>query len=114
MDKKTFYRVCNPQTHQGLWYDFQGNFTGLIHNRFSYCANNALKMDYDPEIVGFLSATRTLEDLYQWFSLGDILRLQCDGWFVYEFESTNYKWYERFSHWVIKQDDSRVVRRIVF
>jgi hypothetical protein len=26
--KKTFYRVCHKDTLQGLWYDYQGNFTG--------------------------------------------------------------------------------------
>lgn len=29
--KKMFFRVCNPETEQGLWYDFKGNFTGFIH-----------------------------------------------------------------------------------
>jgi hypothetical protein len=30
MEKKSFYRVANHETQQGLWYDFQGNFTGLM------------------------------------------------------------------------------------
>lgn len=37
---KLFYRVCNHETEQGLWYSFNGNFTGLIHNEFNFCKNN--------------------------------------------------------------------------
>ena len=29
---KRFYRVSNVETQQGLWYNFNGEFTGLIHN----------------------------------------------------------------------------------
>lgn len=43
----TFYRVCNLETYQGLWYDYKGNFTGLIHNEFNFCANSELKMVWD-------------------------------------------------------------------
>jgi len=28
---KKYYRVCNKETLQGLWYDYKGNFTGLPH-----------------------------------------------------------------------------------
>ena len=31
--EKTFYRVANTETEQGLWYDFKGQFTGLIHSK---------------------------------------------------------------------------------
>ena len=41
-----FYRVCNISTKQGLWYDTQGEFTGLIHGDFNFCLNNQLKMVY--------------------------------------------------------------------
>ena len=61
-----FYRVCNTETEQGLWYDFKGNFTGLIHNDFNFCVNNKLEMGFDDELVGWLSATPDLETLYTW------------------------------------------------
>lgn len=63
MSKNKFYRVCHKETLQGLWYDYKGQFTGLIHNDFNFCANKDLEMDFDPEIVGWLSATDTLENL---------------------------------------------------
>jgi hypothetical protein len=44
MVNKTFYRVCNNDSLQGLWYNYDGTFTGLIHNEFNFCVNNELKM----------------------------------------------------------------------
>lgn len=107
-----YYRVCHEDTLQGLWYAYNGNFTGLIHDRFNFCANNQLKMDYDPEIVGWLSAVKELEDLWAWFTQSDIQALQKHGWFIHEFESSESKFYERFQHTIIKQDRSKVVRII--
>ena len=108
-NKKTFFRVCHKDTLQGLWYAFNGEFTGLIHTDFSFCQNNALRMDFDPEIVGWLSAVETLENLFFWFSELDIARLEQHGWFIHEFEAEDVKFYERFQHTIIKQDTSKVV-----
>jgi hypothetical protein len=110
--KKKFYRVCHKDTLQGLWYDYQGQFTGLIHEDFNFCVNNELRMDFDPEIVGWLSATETLEDLWRWFTKDDIQKLQDHGWFIHEFEAVDYKLYERFQHIIIKQDTSTVTKLI--
>jgi hypothetical protein len=74
---KTFYRVCNDESKQGLWYKYDGNFTGLIHQYpFNFCKNHDLKMDFDDQLVGWLSAVENLDDLYQWFTVEDIKRLQ--------------------------------------
>lgn len=70
--RKVFYRVCNHDTNQGLWYDYEGNFTGLIHDKFSWCQNSDLKMDYDSELCGYLSAVTSITDLFKWFSKEDI------------------------------------------
>jgi len=72
---KTFYRVSNTDTQQGLWYNFSGEFTGLIHNKFDFCLHKELKMDFDEELVGYLSATDSLETLWQWFPKDDIIKL---------------------------------------
>jgi hypothetical protein len=110
---KQFYRVCNEQTQQGLWYAFDGNFTGLIHDKFNFCKNNELKMDFDPELVGYLSATDELDTLYQWFTKEDILRLQQHGWFIYMYETEDYKFYDRFQHYVINQTNSKLIKKII-
>lgn len=49
---KQFYRVCNVETKQGLWYDQKGEFTGLIHTEFNFCTNSNLPMPYDENIRG--------------------------------------------------------------
>lgn len=108
----SFYRVCHVDTMQGLWYQFNGEFTGLIHDKFNFCANRDLKMDFDPEIVGWLSVVDTLEALYHWFTQDDIRKLQEHGWYIHEFESEDSKFYERFQHLIINQETSKVVRKI--
>lgn len=109
---KQFYRVCNTLTEQGLWYDFNGNFTGLIHNNFIFCKNNSLKMDFDPELVGWLSATDTLESLYNWFSKEDIIKLQTLGWCIHVYETDDYKFYDKFQHIIINQEKSKLINKI--
>lgn len=109
---KIYYRVCHKDTLQGLWYAFNGEFTGLIHNEFSFCKNTELKMDFDTELVGWLSAVDSLDKLYHWFTQDDIRKLQAHGWYVHEFEAEHTRFYERFQHLVIKQDTSKVVKII--
>lgn len=109
---KTFYRVCNEKTKQGLWYQSDGIFTGLIHDKFNFCANKDLKMDFDEELIGWLSAVKNLEDLWKWFTQEDIKELQKHGWFIYEYRAEDSKFYERFQHLVIKQNTSKAIRKI--
>ena len=109
---KRFYRVCNPASEQGLWYDFKGEFTGLIHDQFSFCQNSKLEMPFDDELVGWLSAVEKLDDLWQWFSRDDVIELQKHGWYIFEYEASEYKFYDKFQHTVIKQESSRPVCKI--
>lgn len=104
METKVFYRIGNVNTKQGLWYDYEGNYTGLIHNRFDFCSNSNLLMPYDPNIVGWLSTTDKLNDLFLWFTKEDIKNLEQFGYGITIFEATEYKIHE--NHWVIKQDNS--------
>jgi len=106
METKVFFRVNNIDTQQGLWYDQKGEFTGLIHDKFSFCQNTSLRMDFDSDIVGYVSVVETLEQLYAWFSKEDIFKLQEHGWFIHQYTSDDYKWYDRFSHYVMNQENS--------
>ena len=63
-------------------------------------------MPFDPEVVGWLSATDTLEDLFDWFSEEDILRLEEHGYSIALYEATEYKLHN--NHWVIKQNSSKL------
>lgn len=104
MRSKIFYRIGDNKTNQGLWYDFNGNFTGLIHKKYSFCESSKLPMPYDPSIIGWLSATDKLDILFLWFSKDEIKKLEEHGYGLNVYEATEYKLYE--NHWVIKQDSS--------
>lgn len=102
MSRKLYYRIAHEETQQGLWYDSKGNFTGLIHNEFNFCMNTNLPMPFDPDLVGWLSATDSLEDLFNWFSKEDIERLENHGWFITVYEAEKVKQYK--NHLVICQE----------
>lgn len=106
MESKLFYRVANVESQQGLWYDFNGEFTGLIHEKFKFCTNHKLPMPFTEELVGWLSATETLEELFFWFSEQDIARLEKFGFYITLYEATEYKRFE--NHWIVKQNSSTV------
>lgn len=109
---KTFYRVGNISNQQGLWYKPTGEFSGLIHNRFNFCKNNALEMPFDTELVGWLSATETIEDLFKWFTIDDIKRLESSNFLVLEYEASVYKEYHTkdYKHMVVCQNTSEFKR----
>ena len=110
---KKFYRVSNETTQQGLWYSFNGEFTGNIHKKFDFCKHRDLAMDFDEDLVGFISATPSLDELYLWFPKEDIIRLQKHGYYIHVFESNNHKFYERFQHQVIDQKSAKLIQKIV-
>ena len=113
MENKIFYRVSNIDTHQGLWYDTTGKFTGLIHTKFDFCANNTLQMEFDDSIVGYLSTAQSLDELYRWFTKEDILKLQQFNYFIHEYETKDFRFYDRFQHWLINQQNSVLTKRII-
>lgn len=110
---KRWYRVNHINTEQGLWYDFKGDFTGLIHNDYSFCSNSSLKMDFDPELVGYISAVESLDDLFKWFNKEDIAKLQDYGFFIHVYESEDSKFYEFYNHTVIKQETAKLLGRFI-
>lgn len=103
---KVFYRVAHINTKQGLWYNESGDFTGLIHTVFDFCKNKELQMPFDAEIVGFLSATDKLEDLFHWFTKEDIERLEMYGFYITVYAAENYKQYA--NHWLICEKTSTI------
>jgi hypothetical protein len=108
-----YYRVGTATEQQGLWYTPEGQFTGLIHTDYSFCKAAALQMPFDQELVGWLSATTTLEELFAWFSREEIQRLQLVGYYIYVYEAEHIKFYEPYKHFVIRQDTAKIVGRLV-
>lgn len=107
-----FYRI-GIETEQGLWYDKSGQFTGLIHNKYNWCNASKLQMPFDKEIVGYLSVADSLEHLYQWFSKEEILKFQKEGFFILEYLSNDFKFYEPYQHNVINQNSSIIHNHIL-
>lgn len=109
---RTFYRVNHYRTGQGLWYDFHGKFTGLIHDRFTFCASRHLPMEFDPSIVGWLSVTPTVEELEQWFPWSDQKELAKHGWYLHEYDvpDEHCRFYTPHQHWLIKQGEEKLMR----
>lgn len=105
--KDIYYRIAHKDTGQGVWYDWNGKFTGLIHDKLSFCSNNKLTMPYDNNIVGWISATRSLDDLFLWFTESDIKELEKHGWFITIYKSKKAKVYN--NHFVICQVTSNII-----
>ncbi len=109
---KLFYRI-GVESGQGLWYNNKGEFTGNIHtNEFSWLKASQLKMPFEEQLVNYLSVADSLEHLYQWFDREEIIRLQQIGFYVYEYQSNDYKFYDLYKHNVINANTSIITNRI--
>jgi len=109
---RKFFRLADTGNGgRGLWYASNGVFTGLIHTQFSFCTNSALEMPFDPELVGWLSAAETLDDLFHWFSREDIAELEKYGYRIAVYEATVYRTYK--NHWVVDQESSVLVETLL-
>lgn len=67
-------------------------------------------MPFDPDIAGWLSATETLDELFQWFSIEDIDKLEKYGYSICLYEASEYKYYK--NHWVINQKKSNLIETL--
>jgi hypothetical protein len=112
-EKRLFYRV-GVDTAEGLWYTPEGEFTGKIHNELNWLNASELEMPYDEEVIGYLSVVDDIEHLFQWFTEEEIIKLQELGFKVYEYEATDWKFYELYQHNLINQESSIIIRIIEF
>lgn len=101
--KKTFFRI-GTEDKEGLWYNNKGEHTGRIHSEFSFCNASKMEMPLDEKLVGFLSAAESMKDLFKWFTKEEIIKLQEKGFHVYEYESSDYKYYFNFKHYVFLEE----------
>ena len=101
---RIFYRIGHKDNSQGLWYDCNGNFTGLIHNVFNFCINKNLQMPFDKELIGWISATDSLDDLFNWFPIQDIIELEKHGYNICVYKAKKVKEYK--NHLVICKETS--------
>jgi hypothetical protein len=109
---KLFYRV-GTENSQGLWYNNEGVFTGLIHKEFQWCKASQLLMPFETELVGYISVADSLEHLYQWFSKEELIKLQSLGFYILEYSATDFKFYELYKHNVISKKTSIVNNKLI-
>lgn len=86
---QTLYRVANKQTEEGLWYQKDGTYSGLI-TRVEGALCQHVPMAFDPSIRGFLSACDNTSDMSNWFSLVDLKNLYSRGYRLYRLGVTGY------------------------
>lgn len=90
---QTLYRVENPITMQGLWYDKDGRFNPLI-TKLSNAKCRDLPMGYDPLLkvdgLAWYSACDNIPDMQNWFSHQDLIELQALGYGLWEFDVARY------------------------
>lgn len=111
------YRVGAKTGGQGLWYDQDGNPTGLI-NTLSEGNARFLPMGRDPVFRSdrrdWISVTDRLADLGLWFSRQDILELVERGYVMQEIEVSRYRRFHfpAYSHAVYCREDVIDMREI--
>jgi hypothetical protein len=59
----------------------------------------------EPAVTGWLSATDTLKELFNWFTEDDIKKLEQYGYELTIYEATEFKFHN--NHWLIKQESSK-------
>lgn len=91
----TIYRVENPITMVGLWYNDDGRQTDFIKTiEDAKCRD--LPMEFDPEFKAggnWVSGCDSLEDMRDWFNAQDVQKLQEVGYGLYVFEVDDYRSY---------------------
>lgn len=86
----TLYRVENPFTQAGLWYNADGEFTEFVKS-INY-RNADLPMKWEEHMAGgWFSSVDNVEDLKTWFTLDDMEILEAQGYGIYEFDVEDYR-----------------------
>lgn len=90
----TIFRVENPATMQGLWYDKDGNFNPFV-KKLSEGKCKELPMEFDSlyKEAGYawFSGCNDFPEMRNWFSLQDLVELGKAGYHLYRFEVAAFK-----------------------
>lgn len=90
----TLYRVENPHTKQGLWYDKDGNFNPFIM-QLTNAKSRDLPMEFDSQFKeggkAWFSACDNLPDMKYWFSHNDLVELTQSGYDLFRFNVSDYR-----------------------
>lgn len=89
----TIFRVENPVTEVGLWYNSRGEKTDYIKT-IDNAQCRYLPMEFDPTMKDggdWVSGCDNLLDMKNWFSLEDLAQFKARGYGFYRFEVPNYR-----------------------
>lgn len=91
----TIYRVENPNTMIGLWYNAAGEKIDYIKTFDGM--NKDIPMDFDPRFAGgWYSAGENLPQMKNWFNADDVAKLSQAGYGLYKIEVPEYR--QEFGH----------------
>jgi hypothetical protein len=97
VETKKIYRIEDPITMNGMWYDKYGNFKPRIQELCPNSISKDLPMEYceDHRRLGkkWNSAGKSIENMNRWFSKSDAENLVNNGFRLYEFVVND--WYEK-------------------
>jgi hypothetical protein len=95
MNKITIYRIENPTTHHGMWYDANGNYVPLIKDLCPNGITKDLPMPFNEahrrDGYEWYSAGKDIDNMHQWFSTEDAQRLINNGFKLFQFQVTMYQ-----------------------
>ena len=93
MNTQTIYRIENPKTNHGMWYNQKGEYNPFILT-LTEGKSAHLPMEPHPRYgqtgQRWYSGCQNINQLKQWFSTQDILELNNAGYKLYQFETTEY------------------------
>lgn len=91
----TLYRVENPVTNIGLWYNNEGEKTDFIKHEIAEAQCADLPMPKDETVYGdggrWYSACDNIPDMRNWFSVSDLQQFKRKGYGLYLFEVPEYR-----------------------
>lgn len=114
---KFFYRIGHSDSGNGLWYDRDGNWTGLAIDKYQL-QSNQIPMGFDKNIQGWISVTDSVDDLYKWFTREEMGVLANHGYevicFWLDFYDNRYKKYKvpgtDVEHWLVHTSCEQLFR----
>ncbi len=92
--------------NEGLWYNDNGEFTGLINTKYTFCKANSVLMPFREELKNTKSIVTSLEELFNWFPKEDIIKLYEFGYTldVYEINFCDINFNSEFNHFFISSE----------
>lgn len=91
----TIYRVENPSTDIGLWYNKFGEKTDFIKHQIkgAQCADLPMEPDLATYADGgrWYSGCDNIEDMRNWFSVSDLKQFEAAGYGLFKFDVSEYR-----------------------